>query len=55
MDHTFRNEEDMIFWVKISETCCKILLCTHLHDSGLFGLKVGISKLYEVNDWVKLV
>ena len=45
----------MNFWLKIIETCCKNMLCMDLHDSGLFGLKVGISKLYEVNDWVKLV
>ena len=50
MDHTFRNDEDMIFWVKISETCCKILLCTHLHDSGPVWFRSWYLKILEFCD-----
>ena len=45
----------MNFWLKIIETCCKNMLCMDLHDSGLFGLEVGISKPSGLNDGLKLV
>ena len=55
LHYMWRNDHDMNFWLKISETCCENMLCTHLHNSGLFGLKVGIWNLHEPKDGLKTI